>query len=173
MARERAVLGIFQGEERVAAAVRALKDTSWRLQRVFSPFPSKQIGAALQLKTSPVGYFTLAGAIIGFLSGFALSVYTASEWNLIVSGKPVIAWVPFLIVAFEFTVLFAVFGNVVGLLIHSRLPEFETLRHYDSRFSGEHFGILATCSAGEEEMLATFFQDQGGDSRRLSDESVS
>ena len=173
MSEQRTVLGIFKDEERVAAAVKALQDTSWTLQRVFSPFPSKRIGEALQLKTSPVGLFTLGGAIIGFVSGFVLSVYTASEWNLIVSGKPVIAWVPFLIVAFEFTVLFAVFGNIAGLLIHSRLPEFETLRHYDPRCSGEHFGILANCREGEEERLATFFQDRGGESRRLSDESLS
>jgi molybdopterin-containing oxidoreductase family membrane subunit len=90
-----------------------------------------------------------------------------------VSGKPVIAWIPFLIVAFEFTVLFAVFGNVAGLLIHSRLPEFETLRHYDPRFSGEHFGILATCREDEEERLAAFFHDRGGQSRRLFGESAS
>jgi molybdopterin-containing oxidoreductase family membrane subunit len=173
MSEQRTVLGIFKDEERVAAAVKALQDTSWTLQRVFSPFPSKRIGEALQLKTSPVGLFTLGGAIIGFVSGFVLSVYTASEWNLIVSGKPVIAWVPFLIVAFEFTVLFAVFGNIAGLLIHSRLPEFETLRHYDPRCSGEHFGILANCREGEEERLATFFQDRGGESGRLSDESLS
>ena len=107
------------------------------------------------------------------MSGFILSVYTASEWNLIVSGKPVIAWIPFLIVAFEFTVLFAVFGNVAGLLFCSRLPEFETLRQYDPRCSGEHFGILVSCSEGEEERLAAFFQDQGGESRRFSGESDS
>ena len=173
MAEQRAVMGVFKDEERVAKAVQALRDTSWTLQRVFSPFPSKRIGEALHLKTSPVGYFTLGGAILGFVGGFVLSVYTASEWNLIVSGKPVIAWVPFLIVAFEFTVLFAVFGNVIGLLIHSRLPEFETLQQYDPRCSGEHFGILATCSEGEEERLAAFFHEWGGESGRLASEDGS
>ena len=173
MTEQRSVLGIFKDEERVAAAVKALQETSWTLQRVFSPFPSKRVAEVLQLKTSPVGFFTLAGAVLGFLGGFALAVYTASEWNLIVSGKPVIAWVPFLIVAFEFTVLFAVFGNIAGLLIYSRLPEFETLRYYDPRCSGEHFGILATCREDEEARLAAFFQDRGGESRCLSDESVS
>ena len=173
MAEQPSVLGVFKDEKSVAAAVKALQDTSWTLQRVFSPFPSKRIGEVLRLKTSPIGYYTLAGAVLGFLSGFALSVYTASEWNLIVSGKPVIAWVSFLIVAFEFTVLFAVFGNIAGLIIHSRLPEFETLRHYDPRCSGEHFGILATCRQGEEESLAAFFHDRGGESRHLSGEGVS
>jgi molybdopterin-containing oxidoreductase family membrane subunit len=173
MVDQRAVLGIFKDEKRVAQAVKALQDTSWTPQRVFSPFPSKCICEALQLKTSPVGLFTLGGAVLGFVSGFILSVYTATEWNLIVSGKPVIAWIPFLIVAFEFTVLFAVFGNVAGLLFYSRLPDFETLRQYDARCSGEHFGILANCSEGEEEELAAFFQDRGGESRRLSEEGLS
>ena len=79
---------------------------------------------ALDLKKSRVGWFTLAGGILGFLSGFALAVFAATRWNLIVGGKPVVAWVPFFIVGFEFTVLFAVLGNIVGLLTQTGLPQF-------------------------------------------------
>ena len=95
-----------------------------------------------------MGYFTLAGGIIGFFSGIGLAIYTALQWNLIVSGKPVVALIPFLIVGFEFTILFAVFGNVLGLLFQTNLPEFQSLRIYDPRCSGEHFGILASCAEG-------------------------
>jgi molybdopterin-containing oxidoreductase family membrane subunit len=103
------------------------------------------------------------GGIIGFFTGFALAVYTAVQWNIIVSGKPVVAWIPFLIVGFEFTILFAVFGNVVGLLTQARLPEFDTLRAYDPRFSGEYFGIVATCDEGEEQKLKDFLASMGGE----------
>jgi molybdopterin-containing oxidoreductase family membrane subunit len=121
----------------------------------------------LKAKKSRVGYFTLAGGIIGFLSGISLAFYTGIQWNLVASGKPVIALIPFLIVGFEFTILFAVFGNVLGLLVQTNLPEFETLRSYDPRCSGEHFGVVASCPEGEAGHLLAFFQEKGGEARLI------
>jgi hypothetical protein len=80
------------------------------------------------------------------------------RWSLIVSGKPVVALVPFFIVGFEFTILFAVFGNVLGLISQARLPRFETQPGYDERFSGDRFGVLARCSADERDELTRFFE---------------
>jgi len=80
---------------------------------------------------------------------------------LIVSGKPIIAIIPFVIVGFEATILFSVFGNVIGLLTQTRLPSYRWLRYYDPRCSGEHFGVLAACEVGQEDGLKDFFQKQG------------
>jgi molybdopterin-containing oxidoreductase family membrane subunit len=163
------VLGSFRDEDQAVLAIEALKETPWKLHRVHSPFPSHRIEEAIKLKKSRVGYFTLAGGIIGFFAGFALAIYTAVQWNLIVSGKPVVAIIPFLIVGFEFTVLFAVFGNIVGLLTQARLPEFETLKMYDPRFSGEHFGIVASCDEGQQQELMAFLKGRGGEVRVFED----
>jgi molybdopterin-containing oxidoreductase family membrane subunit len=121
--------------------------------------------AALDLKKSKVGWFTLIGGIIGFSSGFALAVFCSVQWNLIVSGKPIISLIPFFIVGFEFTVLFAVFGNVIGLLTQTRLPSFKGMDYYDPRCSGEHFGVLAACEPMQQESLKYFFHQYGGEAR--------
>jgi molybdopterin-containing oxidoreductase family membrane subunit len=163
MPARRYVLGSFRDVSEAVSAVEALKKSSWELDRVHTPFPSHQISEALKVKKSPVGYFTLMGGIIGFFAGFALAIYTAVQWNLIVSGKPVVAWLPFLIVGFEFTILFAVLGNVIGLVTQTRLPEFETLKTYDPRFSGDCFGIVASCDEAEQEKLADLFKKNGGE----------
>lgn len=165
MPARRLVLGSFKEEGEAALAIEALKKSSWELDRVHTPFPSHKISEALKGKKSRVGYFTLTGGIIGFFSGFALAVYTAAQWNIIVSGKPVVAWIPFLIVGFEFTILFAVFGNVLGLLTQARLPAFDTLKAYDPRFSGEYFGIVAACDEGEEQKLKDLLTKMGGEAR--------
>jgi molybdopterin-containing oxidoreductase family membrane subunit len=110
-----------------------------------------------------VGYFTLAGGLLGFFTGFALAIYTAVQWNIIVSGKPVVAWISFLIVGFEFTILFAVFGNILGFLTQARLPEFESLKIYDPRSSGEYFGVMASCVESEQEKLMEFLKSRGGE----------
>jgi len=170
MGTEYRVMGLFTDENRAVSAIEAIKDSPWPLRRVHSPVPSHKISDALGLKKSKVGYFTLAGGIFGFFAGFLLAAFTASQWNLVVSGKPVIALVPFFIVGFEFTILFAVFGNVAGLIHQIQLPEFTGLKEYDPRCSGEHFGILAACKADELEGLKAFFQTRGGEINIFSKE---
>jgi molybdopterin-containing oxidoreductase family membrane subunit len=158
------VMGLFRSETQAVEAIKALRDGSpYRFKRAHSPIPSHKIMNALQLKSSKVGLFTLTGGIIGFFAGFGLAIFTATRWDLIVSGKPIVALIPFLIVGFEFTVLFAVFGNVVGLLAQTRLPSFKGLKFYDPRCSGEHFGVLAACEAERQEDLTNFFREKGGD----------
>ena len=157
------IMGIFNDEDQVVSTLAALKKTAYQFQRVHSPIPSHKIMAALNLKKSKVGYFTLAGGILGLISGFALAVYCSIEWNLIVSGKPIISLIPFFIVGFEFTILFAVFGNVIGLLTQTRLPGFKGMEYYDPRCSGAHFGVLAACEPMQQDGLEDFFIENGGE----------
>ncbi len=163
MQTERYIMGLFKDEDQVVSSIRALEDSPFELQRVNIPFPSHKILDALKLKKSKVGYFTLVGGILGFFMGFGLAIFCATKWGLIVSGKPVIAPIPFFIVGFEFTILFAVFGNIIGLLALGRLPSFKGLKHYDPRCSGEHFGVLASCKPDQQQDLSEFFKIRGGE----------
>jgi molybdopterin-containing oxidoreductase family membrane subunit len=162
------IMGLFASEDQAAAAIRGLRQSAFTLERVHTPFPSHQIMDALQVKKSKVGWFTLAGGITGFLTGFLLAAFTAARWGLIVGGKPVMALVPFFIVGFEFTILFAIFGNVLGLISQARLPRFALSRRYDPRCSGDRFGILATCPATEQKRLIDFFLNRGAEIKDFS-----
>jgi molybdopterin-containing oxidoreductase family membrane subunit len=157
------VMGVFPDENKAVSAINALADTSWKPDRVHSPFPSHKISDALKLKKSRVGWFTLMGGITGFFSGFALCIFTVLQWDLIIQGKPVLSWISFVVVGFEFTILFSVIGNVLGLLLQCRLPDYKGLELYDPRCSGEHFGIVASCVQSEKEDLMDLFKQQGGD----------
>lgn len=165
MALEKQVMGLFTNEDQAVSAIKELADSAWSLKRVHSPIPSQRIAEALKLKKSPVGFFTLCGGIFGFVSGFALAAFTAARWDLIISGKPILAWIPFVIVGFEFTILFSVLGNVAGLLILARLPSLAGLKIYDPRCSGDHFGILAACDVEQQQELQAFFQHKGAEIR--------
>ena len=162
---KRHIMGLFKSEDKVVAAINALRQSSYEFIRVNTPIPSHKIMDALQLKKSRVGWFTLCGGILGFIGGFALAIFTATRWNLIVSGKPIIAIIPFVVVGFEVTILGAVFGNVIGLLTQMRLPSFRWFQYYDVRCSGEHFGVLAACEPMQENGLKDFFQEQGAEVR--------
>jgi molybdopterin-containing oxidoreductase family membrane subunit len=162
---KRFIIGLFKQEDQAAAAVEAVADTPWKVEKVYSPIPSESITDALKLKKSPVGYFTLTGGIIGFITGFALAVFTATRWSLMVSGKPVVALVPFFIVGFEFTILFAVFGNIIGMLFQARLPAWGADRHYNTHHGGEYFRVLVSCPEAQRKDLMALVEAHGGDAR--------
>ena len=163
MKADRHIMGLFKSEDQVVAAISGLKNSPYTFRRVNSPFPSPKIMAALKLKKSPVGWFTLAGGMIGFLAGFSLAIYSTIQWHLVVGGKPVVGLIPFVIVGFEAAIAFSVFGNVIGLLIMARLPSDRWLTYYDPRCSGEYFGVLASCEMDQTDGLQDFFRQQGGE----------
>ncbi|MCU0585934.1 MAG: DUF3341 domain-containing protein [Desulfobacterales bacterium] len=165
MPAETEVMGLFRDEGKAVSAITALPAAGFRFRRAHSPIPSHRILEALRLPKSRVGWFTLAGGILGFFTGFALAIFTSTQWHLIVSGKPIVALIPFFIVGFEFTILFSVFGNVIGLLVCARLPDAKGLDRYDPRCSGEHFGVLAACESARRGELITFFREKGGEAR--------
>jgi molybdopterin-containing oxidoreductase family membrane subunit len=163
--RQISVMGLFNSEEQAASAICGMNNSPWTFRRVHSPIPSTAIMDALGLKKSRVGWFTLAGGIAGFITGFSLAVFTATRWDLIVGGKPVIAWVPFFIVGFEFTILFAVIGNIVGLMTQTGLPQFDLPDGYDPACSSDRFGVLATCDTGQQAELRHYFLSKGAEIR--------
>ena len=165
MTAEIPIMGLFTDDAKAARAIRELPARGSTSGAPTGRCRAARIAEALGLKTSRVGWFTLVGGIIGFFAGFSLAIFTSTQWNLIVSGKPIIALIPFFIVGFEFTILFSVFGNVIGLLVCARLPDYKGLEHYDPRCSGEHFGVLAVCASGRERELMDFFQKKGGEVR--------
>jgi hypothetical protein len=157
------IMGLFESERKAADAIYDLKKSSFRLEKVYSPIPGHHLEKALKLSKSKVGWFTLLGGITGFFSGFLLAIFTASRWDLIVGGKPVVALIPFMIVGFEFTILFAVFGNIVGLITQMKLPTLKRPLAYDPSTTCDRFGILATCPTQNKDQLSDFFKERGGE----------
>src|SRR6056297_1936381 len=143
------VTALFKDPEKAAEAVRQVREKAWTLADVYGPIPNEAISEALSVKKSPVGWFTLGGGIIGFIIGYLLASLTALRWDLIVSGKPVLAYIPFFIVGFEFTVLFSVFGNVAGMILTMQLPAFRDLPGYSTAGSGGDFAVVVACEARE------------------------
>jgi len=159
------VTGLFKDEHQAAGTITAVKDSAWKLIDVHGPIPSEVISNALKLRPSMVGWFALAGGIIGFLCGYFLAVFTATRWDLIVGGKPIMAYVPFFIVGFEFTILFAVMGNILGLILLMKLPAYRDLADYSPDCSGEHFGVVVGCDIRDEAEVKTLLADRGAEIR--------
>ena len=162
MTRQQALMGIFADLDDLLAAIKALDGKAQDLT-VYSPAAHGEIKEALRQKPSPVRYYTLFGGLFGLITGFSLAVYTVLQWKFVVSGKPIIPWIPFVIIGFEFLILFGVIISFAGMLIHSRLPRLLLPVHYDPRFSNDRFGLLIACSSQDREKLAGLLQEAGAE----------
>lgn len=139
------LLGIFASAAQTTQAIIALRRAGFDVLDAHGPVPDPAVDQARGAGVSPVRRYTLAGGLVGCASGFALTIWTALQWNLIVSGKPVVALVPFVVIAFELTILFGALATVLGVFIHARLPRLGATPGYDTRFSGDRFGLLVRC----------------------------
>jgi hypothetical protein len=161
--RQLKVMGIFSYPDDLLAALSAAKQAQLTVNTVFSPVPNHEVQEALGLKDSPVRYATLFGGIAGIVSGVGLAIYAHLSFNLITSGKPVLAWIPFCVVAFEFCILIGFLTALVTMLIANRMPRFRMPKYYDQRFSRDRFGLLLSCAEGQRKQAAGLLKDSGAE----------
>jgi hypothetical protein len=153
-----AFMGIFAYLDDLVEALEVLRRANLDFT-VFTPIPRHEIREAVPMKPSPVRYFTLFGGVFGIVSGLALAVYTVLQWKFIVSGKPVVPWVPFVIIAFEFCILLGVLITLTGLLITIKLPRLNLPPYYDPRFSVDRFGVLVRCTEVTQEEVSKILRE--------------
>jgi len=117
-----AVVATFACEDDFLAAARNLKSSGFDDIELLSPIPLEEAQEILELGKSPVRRFSLAGAIIGAASGFAMSVATALVFILPTGGRAIIALPPYFVITYEMTILFGVLFTLIGFHVVSGLP---------------------------------------------------
>jgi hypothetical protein len=144
------VLGVFDAAGKAAAAARALRTDGFGKVTAYAPAFDHNLDAAMGPGKSPVRAFTLAGGILGCALGFAFPIYTVLDWPLMTGGKAIVSLPPFVVIAFELTILFAALMTVAGFLLSSGLPRLKPAP-YDPRFSQDRWGVLVTCATERTE----------------------
>jgi hypothetical protein len=163
------VLGVFAHVDTATRAIRELRARGLRSIATYSPVPLEEFEEALTghgLPRSPVRLFTLVGGLTGTACGFALTIWTALKWNLITGGKPVVSIPPFVIIAFEMTILLGGLCTLLGLLVTARMPALKMPPQYDPRFTADRFGIEVTCDAGERAAVEQVLRTSGAEEVR-------
>lgn len=142
------VLGVFDAPGDVASVARKLRNRGFEDLEVYSPAPFEEIDEAVREKPSGVRAFTLVGGLLGVVTGFFITIWMSNDWQILVGGKPFASIPPYIIIAFELTILFGGLATALGLFIVGGLPKGTPGSHdpgYDARFSGEEFGVVVSC----------------------------
>lgn len=114
----------FDGREEFLEKLRELVagGTAPGAIRVQMPFEVEEAGELLGLRPGGVRLFALAGAVAGFGSGLALTIYSVVSFPIVVGGKPIVSLPPFLLIGYLLTILFGSLGAFAGFLLLARMP---------------------------------------------------
>ena len=163
------VLGVFAHVDTTTHAIRELRARGFQAISTYSPVPLEELEEALTghgLPKSPVRLFTLVGGLTGTATGFWLTIWSSAKWGLIVGGKPVVSIPPFVVIAFEMTILFGGLCTVLGLLIAGRLPWLGAAGRYDPRFTADRFGVEVVCPPDQVRVVREILERAGAEEVR-------
>ena len=159
------ILGVFAHVDTTVKAIRDLRAQGVRDLVVHSPVPVEEIEAAVEegRPVSPVRLFTLIGGLTGTLTGFALTIWSSLKWGLVTGGKPIVSIPPFVIIAFELTILLGGLSSLLAILVLGKLPSRRRSTTYDPRFTVDRFGITVTCSPERAEAVSRCLREAGAE----------
>ncbi len=162
------VLGVFAHVDTTVRALEDLRAKGYHDLTVYTPTPIHEIEDVLERgrPVSRVRLFTLFGGLFGTTSGFLLTIWSAMKWGLVTGGKPVASIPPFVVIAFELTILFGGLATVLGLAILGRLPKLRPSPTYDPRFSSDRFGIAVHCPPGRGGSVTEILRAAGAEEIR-------
>ncbi|HEV2053717.1 MAG TPA: DUF3341 domain-containing protein [Methylomirabilota bacterium] len=162
------VLGVFAHVDTTLDAIRTLRDKGFSELTVYTPVPVEEIEEEIEKvrPLSKVRFFTLIGGLTGTATGFFLTIWTSLQWELITGGKAPVSFPPFVIIAFELTILFGGLSTLAALLLLGRLPKLKPSATYDPRFTVDRFGVAVACSAEAADQVRSLLTAAGAEEVR-------
>jgi hypothetical protein len=162
------VLGVFGHVDTTVDAIERLKSDGFRKLTVYTPVPVHEIEDAVERDRplSRVRLFTVIGGLTGTSLGFFLTIWSALKWGLVTGGKPVVSIPPFVVIAFEMTILLGGLCTVLGMLLLGRIPKLQPSATYDPRFTCDKFGVAVACAPAETAPVREILRAAGAEEIR-------
>jgi molybdopterin-containing oxidoreductase family membrane subunit len=158
------VLASYRHVDAAAEAVRQLKELGYRDFTVYTPVPNVEIQQAVGHPVSPVRRWTLIGGLLGCATGFAMTLWMSYDWPTVVGGKPVGSIIPYVVIAFELTILFGAGATILGLAYH--IWRSRRAAAFDGKFTDDHIGIFVPCAADRRSVVEGLLRDTGAEEVR-------
>ena len=162
------VVGVFAHVDTTVKALEELRAKGYHDLEVYTPAPIHEIEDVMERDrpVSRVRLFTLIGGLTGTASGFILTIWSAMQWGLVTGGKPIASIPPFVVIAFELTILFGGLSTVLGMVLLGRLPRLRPTPAYDPRFSNDRFGVSVRCAPGRGHSVTEILSAAGAEEVR-------
>lgn len=94
-----------------------------------------------------------------------MSLWMSYDWPTIVGGKPIGSWIPYVVFAFELTVLFGAISTLAGVAFHSWRDNRPAA--FDGRFTDDTIGIFVPCPSERHGPVQELLRTAGADEVRV------
>jgi hypothetical protein len=113
-------------------------------------------------RVSPVRGIATIGAIIGLVGFSYMAIATSLIYKVIVGGKLPVANVPYVVLAYEGTILIGALGAFIAVLYYARLnPNRRPAPEYDPSFSEDTYGVRVSCAPEQVESTMALLRNAG------------
>ncbi len=158
------MIGIFAYLDDTLAAIEKLKQERVVIRNVYSPLKNAKIMEAMGAKPSGLRLVCLIAGISGGIFALCLGSFAHLRWKLITWGKPLLPWIPWVVIFFELLILISVLSTVAAMLIKARVPRIRYRSHgYDPKFSGDRFGVEVFGAADDLEKARVIMRQSGAE----------
>lgn len=154
------VLAAFDHVDSAIDAIRALRARGHRDLTVYTSHPNHEVEDACGHTNSPVRLFTLVGGLTGCTAGFAMTIWMSRDWPVLVGGKGIAAIPPYVVIAFELTILIGALLTLFGVGLLSVLKAGRRIA-YDPRFSDDRIGVFVATRGADPAPIEQFLRDAG------------
>jgi hypothetical protein len=89
-----------------------------------------------------------------------MTIWMSRDWPVLVGGKTIGSIPPYVVIAFELTILIGAFFTLGSVALLS-LAKAGRKVLYDERFSDDRIGVFVPARADREAELTSFFRDAG------------
>ena len=155
------VLGVYDLPGKTASAIEQIRGRGYTEITTYAPAPFPEVEDAVDPKPSRVRVYTLIGGLVGVVTGYAMTIWMANDWQVVIGGKPFSSIPPYTIIAFELAILFGGLLTALGMFIHGKLLRYGKHSVYHPRFSAEDFGVVVTCRSRDVPELESLLRAHG------------
>ncbi|MGH9466710.1 MAG: DUF3341 domain-containing protein [Terriglobales bacterium] len=157
------VAAAFDDEHPWKRALAGVRDQGREFE-AYSPFADEETLRALRPRStiSVVRLWTLLGGMFGgVVVAFCMVIWMSRNWPLVVGGKPIVSWPPFICICFEMTVLYAAFACTGAFFVKSKIPHLTLPAAYQPEFMHDHYGVFIPCAREEGTELRRHLEQSG------------
>ena len=154
------VLGSFVHLDAATEAITTLRSRGFRKLTVYTATPNHEVEEALEHKTSPVRLFTLIGGLTGCAGGFGMTLWMSTDWPVLTGGKPIPTVTPFVVIAFELTILLGALATLFAVALFSLLKANRRIL-YDPAYSNDQIGIFVPAAPAQLPVVEQMLRDAG------------
>ena len=140
-------------------ALGMLKDSGLKDYQAYAPVDLQELEHLMPSKGSSVRIWATVGAVLGMFAFWFMCVASSLIYKIVVGGKPPWSNVPFVVIAYEGTILIGSISAFFAVLILARLSPRKPPPEYGPRFSSDSFGIEVRVEPGRQKQVSNLLKE--------------